>query len=278
MENDRKPTMSDPGEYICGHCRRPIDPSRSGLRHFGFFIAHQEQECLDILEAEIAALKNEFAGLAKSSGAVAADFNDEFISVMELFHPNVREDGYGPMAPLAKIVAGEIEKLKTEIERLREGYNIPAASSKPCPGCEYRDGKLVQWCGLHAELDKLRAVFRSIAPNNSKGYDGLLGTGQALIDKDAEIAGLKAALAVYKDIESAYGLQAMELRQAKAQLADSVKRGMERACRCVCRDCAVSDKPFMDGSEFYHWINGSFGWCQATSIRSAMAEIEKVKP
>lgn len=71
MENDRKPTMSDYGENICGHCRRPIDPSRSGLRHFGFFVAHREQECMNILEAEIAELRARLAEREKDAARVA---------------------------------------------------------------------------------------------------------------------------------------------------------------------------------------------------------------
>jgi len=46
---------------------------------------------------------------------------------------------------------------------------------------------------LRREVEQLRAVFASISPkSNSRAYSGLLATGQTLIDKDAEIAMLKA--------------------------------------------------------------------------------------
>lgn len=38
------------------------------------------------------------------------------------------------------------------------------------------------------EKAKLQAVFNSLAPTNSKGYEGLLATGQRLIDLDAQLA------------------------------------------------------------------------------------------
>jgi hypothetical protein len=38
---------------LCGHCGREIHGSESGLRHFGFYVAHAESRCRDILKAEI---------------------------------------------------------------------------------------------------------------------------------------------------------------------------------------------------------------------------------
>jgi hypothetical protein len=38
---------------LCGCCGRPIHHSESGIRHFGFYVAHSESRCRDILKAEI---------------------------------------------------------------------------------------------------------------------------------------------------------------------------------------------------------------------------------
>lgn len=37
----------------CSHCRFPLPASDSGLRHYGTHTAHQENECLRLLHAEI---------------------------------------------------------------------------------------------------------------------------------------------------------------------------------------------------------------------------------
>lgn len=42
----------------CSHCGFPLPANRSGLRHYGTHTAHQENECLRLLHAEIAALKD----------------------------------------------------------------------------------------------------------------------------------------------------------------------------------------------------------------------------
>jgi len=63
-----------------------------------------------------------------------------------------------------------------------------------CATCKRRSSVASALRERDAELDKLRAIFASVAPTNSQGYEGLLATGQALIDKDAEIERLKAAL------------------------------------------------------------------------------------
>jgi len=42
----------------CSHCGFPLRRNSSGLRHYGTHTAHQESECLRLLHAEIASLKD----------------------------------------------------------------------------------------------------------------------------------------------------------------------------------------------------------------------------
>lgn len=42
----------------CSHCGFPLPANRSGLRHYGTHTAHKENECLRLLQAEIASLKD----------------------------------------------------------------------------------------------------------------------------------------------------------------------------------------------------------------------------
>lgn len=44
-------------EQICSHCHLPIHPSDGGLRHFGFYTAHQESRCLELLRMRITGLE-----------------------------------------------------------------------------------------------------------------------------------------------------------------------------------------------------------------------------
>lgn len=60
----------------------------------------------------------------------------------------------------------------------------------------------------------------------------------------------------------------------KAQLADAEKRGVERAYRSVCRDCACGFEVLQDGNDFYHQIGEIIGRCQATPIRAEIAKME----
>jgi hypothetical protein len=44
---------------LCSHCRFSLPASDSGLRHYGTHTAHQENECLRLLHAEIERLRGE---------------------------------------------------------------------------------------------------------------------------------------------------------------------------------------------------------------------------
>ena len=44
--------------YNCSHCGFPLRRNSGGLRHYGTHTAHQESECLRLLHAEIAGLKD----------------------------------------------------------------------------------------------------------------------------------------------------------------------------------------------------------------------------
>ena len=50
--------MTDLRTDNCSHCGFPLPRHGSGLRHYGTHTAHQEHECLRLLHAEIAALKD----------------------------------------------------------------------------------------------------------------------------------------------------------------------------------------------------------------------------
>lgn len=43
---------------ICGKCARPIERGETGVRHFGFFTAHSENRCLELLLAEVERREN----------------------------------------------------------------------------------------------------------------------------------------------------------------------------------------------------------------------------
>ena len=43
--------MSD---TICGKCRLPINPNEPGVRHYGFFVAHEESRCIYLLQQQLA--------------------------------------------------------------------------------------------------------------------------------------------------------------------------------------------------------------------------------
>ena len=59
---------------------------------------------------------------------------------------------------------------------------------------DYRPAVAQALLALKVENAKLQAVFDSLAPTNSKAYEGLLATGQVLINKDAKIAELLSRL------------------------------------------------------------------------------------
>lgn len=43
----------------CGICGLPIHEAEAGIRSFGWFSAHSERRCVELLKAEIARLKRE---------------------------------------------------------------------------------------------------------------------------------------------------------------------------------------------------------------------------
>lgn len=111
---------------------------------------------------------------------------------------------------------------------------------------------------LRAEIEKLRAVFASVAPSNSKGYEGLLATGQKLIDltnenerlrekevwlddhgetekrqwklladKDAEIAKLKAEVKELENIVGARYFGDWRAKDAGRSAGEELGKGRE---------------------------------------------------
>lgn len=53
-------------EPVCGHCRRPIHPSES-RRHFGFYVAHGDGRCVQLLQMEIDRLQTALRGVQSCS-------------------------------------------------------------------------------------------------------------------------------------------------------------------------------------------------------------------
>ena len=50
--------ISPPEEPTCGMCGLPISDSESGVRHFGFYTAHMERRCIQLLKMEIERLRH----------------------------------------------------------------------------------------------------------------------------------------------------------------------------------------------------------------------------
>jgi hypothetical protein len=44
-------------EIKCGVCGLPMHPLESGVRHFGFYVAHSEDRCISLLRGRIAELE-----------------------------------------------------------------------------------------------------------------------------------------------------------------------------------------------------------------------------
>jgi hypothetical protein len=65
-------TTPHPELLTCGHCLRPVRLGSTGLRHFGFHVAHREHDCLRILQGEIDGLRAELAAL-RPQAAPACD-------------------------------------------------------------------------------------------------------------------------------------------------------------------------------------------------------------
>ena len=58
--------MSEDKERRCGVCGLPIQKNELGIRSFGFFIAHSDNRCIELLKAEIAARDAELARLREA--------------------------------------------------------------------------------------------------------------------------------------------------------------------------------------------------------------------
>ena len=62
--------VDQPVRPLCSHCRFPLPTRDSGLRHYGTHTAHQENECLRLLHAEIERL----TGVVKKANDQAERF------------------------------------------------------------------------------------------------------------------------------------------------------------------------------------------------------------
>jgi hypothetical protein len=57
-----RPVRPSPSEWRCSHCGFALPRDGGALRHYGTHTAHQESECLRLLQAEIARLKDAMGG------------------------------------------------------------------------------------------------------------------------------------------------------------------------------------------------------------------------
>lgn len=81
-----------PGEPRCGKCGLPIHPGESGVRHFGFFTAHSEGRCIELLKfdrdaAITAAVKAEREVCAKVADEAARHYDAGRIAAIEAHDP-----------------------------------------------------------------------------------------------------------------------------------------------------------------------------------------------
>jgi hypothetical protein len=53
-------------DQLCGHCQLPIHPSDS-RRHFGFYVAHTSERCVQLLQMEIERLRTALTGISTCS-------------------------------------------------------------------------------------------------------------------------------------------------------------------------------------------------------------------
>lgn len=53
---------------LCSHCRMPLPAYDGGLRHYGTHTAHQENECLRLMQAEIDRLRTALQSIADFKG------------------------------------------------------------------------------------------------------------------------------------------------------------------------------------------------------------------
>jgi len=161
MENDRKQTMSDPDKVVCGHCIRPIDPNRSGLRHFGFSVAHQENECLNILLAEIAELQAVFNSVAPSNNSKAYE---GLLAVGQVLLENDAEIGE------LKAKLAEWEKDAARVARLVRALEVIHAAIADGDGGSYWPARkfLDDADVYHGDLNDLR-VLGAVAATALKG-------------------------------------------------------------------------------------------------------------
>jgi hypothetical protein len=59
---DQLPTK----DQLCGHCQLPIHTSDS-RRHFGFYVAHTSERCVQLLQMEIERLRTALTGISTCS-------------------------------------------------------------------------------------------------------------------------------------------------------------------------------------------------------------------
>ena len=103
---------------VCGKCRLPIHEAEVGLRHFGFFTAHSENRCIELLRLEMFHARGEVERLKMQLAREATSWQQRMVAA-----------------------EGEIERLRRDEKRL-DSRQISIG------GCWYMD------VDLRAAIDK----------------------------------------------------------------------------------------------------------------------------
>lgn len=58
-------------------------------------------------------------------------------------------------------VAAALREKDIEIQHLQRGYQAKGIEAWPCPGCKYENGKFIEHCELHAEIERYKTAQAS---------------------------------------------------------------------------------------------------------------------
>jgi len=117
------PTGSGQSAQTCGKCGEPLGTDR-GLRHFGFYTAHQEDTCIRLLQARADAAE---AKLAEAQEATQRMKRKRMLVADQCDTALVES---AEMRKQRDILGKQVIILTAEINRLRKGINEIKAGTR----------------------------------------------------------------------------------------------------------------------------------------------------
>jgi len=126
-------------EIICKKCKQPIADGETGLRHYGWYTAHSEVRCIELLETRLRATEKDLRQALDDANQDAKRLVDDKMKLWERTIELERE-----LAALQQASEGREREL-TELRAMLGGFAVDAMQQDFCEIQNWASTAKIEW-------------------------------------------------------------------------------------------------------------------------------------